>query len=131
MGTEGDAASRRRVVLHPATAVARQQDRARSFGGHVRGFTVDGDDIDRLMRRQRRGALRVFAVAFVPLMLLPMVFALAPDVATLRFGDLPPLAWLALGPVALFSIVVLAFVNDRRASTREDDWIGGHRDGPG
>ncbi|MEM9033666.1 MAG: hypothetical protein AAGA99_01295 [Actinomycetota bacterium] len=131
METEGDPVGRRRIVLHPATAVARQQDRARSFGGHVRGFTVDGDDIDRLMRRQRLGALRVFAVAFVPLMLLPLVFAFAPDAATFRVGDLPPLAWLALGPVALFSIVGLAFVHARRASMREDDWISGHRDGPG
>lgn len=113
-------------MLHPRTAVARQQDRARSFGGHVRGYTVEAEEIDRLMRRQRRGALRVFAVAIIPMLTLPIVFALAPGVSTARIGDAPPLAWLLLGPVALFSIAGLAFVHDRRAGRREDRWAEQH-----
>ncbi len=118
--------ARRRIVLHPRTAVARQQDRARSFGGHVRGYTVDADEIARLMRRQRLGALRVFAVAVLPLLALPLVFAFAPGLATIRLAGAPPLAWLLLGPVALFGIAALAFVHDRRAGRREDAWAERH-----
>lgn len=125
-GEGGTSAARRRVVLHPRTAAARQRDRARSFGGHVRGYTVDADEIHRLMRRQRRGAMRVFAVAFVPLAALPLVFALLPAVATWRLAGAPPLAWLLLGPIALFGIAALAFVHDRRASRREEAWADRH-----
>lgn len=125
-GTDGApavASDGRRVVLHPRTEAARRQDRARAFGSHVRGYTVDSDEVTALMERQRRGALRCFVLIFVPILVLPLVFAADSDLATMRLGPLPPLAWLVLGPVALGAIVVTAAINDRIASRREDRWV--------
>lgn len=119
---------RRRVVLHPRTAASRQLDRARSFGGFVRGFTVDTDDVIGLMAAQRRAALRTFAIVFGPLLALPVFFALAPDAATVRWGPLPPLAWVLLGPVALGSIVVASAANAFAAERREDAWLDTQED---
>lgn len=92
----------------------------------MRGYTVDSDDAFALMRSQRRGALRFFMLIFGPLVLLPLLFALIPDLSGTRLGPLPPLAWLILGPVMLSSIVVVAAVNDRVASRREDRWAQQH-----
>lgn len=120
--------SRRRVVLHPRTATARQQDRARSFGSHVRGYTVDTDDVLSLMRRQRSGALRVISAIIVPTLALPVLFTIWPALAQWRPLGPVPFAWLALGPITLFTVVGVAFVHERRARSREQAWAAGHSD---
>ena len=114
--------ARRRVVLHPRTAAARQQDRARSFGGHVRGYTVDTDDVLELVRRQRRVSLRYLAVILVPLVTFAIGLSFIPALGRIRPFGFIPLPWLVLGPVTLFSIVILAFFHERSALRIENEW---------
>ena len=113
----------RRVVLHPRTAASRQLDRARSYGGFVRGYTVDTSDVLDLMARQRRAALRTISVLLLALFALPALFAFAPEFATARPGSLPPIAWLLLGPVTLGTLMVVAGVSANRAERREREWL--------
>ncbi len=110
------------MILHPKTALARRQDRARAFGSHVRGYTVDTDDVFDLLAAQRRLSIRLLALILIPVGLLPMLFRFAPDVA--RWSPLghAPFAWLILGPIALFSIVAIAIWHERRAMRIENRW---------
>ncbi|MFK8026399.1 MAG: hypothetical protein AB8G26_20765 [Ilumatobacter sp.] len=117
---------RRRVVLHPRTAAARRQDRARSFGGHVRGYTVDTDAVLELVRRQRRMSIRYLAVILVPLVCFALGLSFVPELGRLRPFGLIPLPWLLLGPIALFSIVILAFAHERSALRIEHEWAEEH-----
>ena len=116
------AVARRRVVLHPRTAAARRQDRARSFGGHVRGYTVDTDAVLELVDRQRRASIRFLAIILVPLVCFAFGLNFIPQLGRVRPFGLIPLPWLVLGPVALFSIVGLAFFHERRALRIEKEW---------
>ncbi len=116
------ASARRRVILHPKTALARRQDRARAFGGHVRGYTVDTDEVLQLLRAQRRLSFRLLATVLLPVGALPLIFRFVPEVGTASFFGLAPLAWVLLGPIALFSIVVVAVLHERRAVTIERRW---------
>lgn len=119
----------RRVVLHPSTARARRHDRARSFGAHVRGYTVDTDDVLALMRRQRRTAVRYLLVIVVPLIAFAFALDRVPGLGSWRPFGLLPLPWLVLGPVGLFAIFALAFFHERAAQRIEDDWTRARRDG--
>lgn len=120
---DADAATaRRRVVLHPRTAAARRQDRARSFGGHVRGYTVDTDAVLELVHRQRRASLRYLALILVPLVCFAFGLNFVSELGRVRPFGLLPLPWLILGPGALFSIVGLAFFHERTALRIEQEW---------
>ncbi len=123
------AADRRRVVLHPRTALARRQDRARAFGGHVRGYTVDTEDVLALVREQWRISIRYLLAIAVPLVTFALVLVVAPGLRSWRPLGLLPLPWLVLGPIALFSIVALAFFHERRALAAEERWAQ-RRGGP-
>lgn len=114
--------ARRRVILHPKTALARRQDRARAFGGHVRGYTVDTDEVLELLRAQRRLSFRLLVTILLPVGALPLVFRFAPAVGTTSFFGLAPLAWVLLGPIALFSIVGIAVLHERRSVAIERRW---------
>ncbi len=112
----------RRIILHPKTASARRQDRARTFGSHVRGYTVDTDEVLDLLASQRKLSIRLFLVIFGPVATLPLVFRFAPKVANWTpFGG-APFAWLALGPIVLFTIVLVAIWHERRALGIEERW---------
>lgn len=117
-----DTTSGRKIVLHPKTALARRHDRARTFGSHVRGYTVDTDEVLSLVRTQRRLSFRLLVVLLVPLASLPLVFHFFESSRTWRPFGLLPLPWLLLGPVALFSIVVAAGIHERRSLRIEEDW---------
>ncbi len=121
-GSGGGGIARRRVVLHPRTATARRQDRARSFGGHVRGYTVDTDAVVELVRRQRRASIRYLAIILGPLICFAFALHFFPAFGRLRPFGWPPLPWLVLGPIALFSIVGLAFFHERTALRIEAEW---------
>ena len=127
-GPTRDDRARRRVVLHPTTARARRLDRARSFGGHVRGYTVDTDDVLELMRRQRRTAVRYLIAIVVPLVAFALVLDQVPALSSWRPFGLLPLPWLVLGPVGLFAIVALAYFHERDAQRIEDEWAASHPD---
>ncbi|MEL6891210.1 MAG: hypothetical protein AAFP84_06420 [Actinomycetota bacterium] len=127
MGEAPNASSdRRRVVLHPRTALARRHDRARSFGGHVRGYTVDTDDVLALMRRQRRTSVRFFVAIVGPLIAFALLLDRVPALSDWRPLGLLPLPWLLLGPLGLFSVVFLAFLHERAAQRIEDEWAHDH-----
>ena len=79
---EEERPDRRRVVLHPKTALARRHDRARSFGGHVRGYTVETDDVLRLLHAQRRLSLMLVLGLFAPVASLPLLFEFFPATRT-------------------------------------------------
>ena len=98
MGSDRD--DGRKIVMHPKTAAARHQDRARVFGGHVRGYTTETDEVLALLRAQRRLSLGLLAVVVLPVFSLPLLFRLLPGMSDLTpIGPLP-LPWLLLGPVA-------------------------------
>jgi len=118
MGSE----PKRRVILHPKTALARRHDRARAFGGHVRGYTVDTDDVLGLVRSQRRLSVRLLLLVLIPVAMLPLLFRFVPSSRTVRVVGSLPLPWLVLGPVVLFAIVLIAAIHERRASAIEDRW---------
>ena len=61
MADQADA-ERRRIVLHPRTAAARRVDRRRTYGSHVRGFSVQNDDVFELVYAQRRSAIRYLLI---------------------------------------------------------------------
>lgn len=118
---------KRSVVLHPRTAAARRQDRARSFGGHVRGYTVDVDEVLELMRRQRRLSIAYLSVVLGPLLGFLAAMRAWPAIGTARTLLSIPLAWLVLGPIVLFTIVGVAFLHERSANAIERRWTEEHR----
>ena len=121
-------AERRRVVLHPRTAAARRFDRPRGRASHVRGHVVDTDEVLELVRMQARTSIRHVAIIIVPLLAFLALIALVPEVRTARPFGLPPIPWLVVGPIALFSTTALAFRHERRAVRIENDWSEAHRD---
>ncbi|MEM7342143.1 MAG: hypothetical protein AAF467_26110 [Actinomycetota bacterium] len=112
----------RKVVMHPRTAAARRQDRARVFGGHVRGYTADTDEVLDLLRAQRRLSLGLLALVIAPVFALPLLFRLIPAMADISPVGPLPLPWLLLGPVILFAIVGVAAVHSALASRIEQRW---------
>lgn len=114
--------NRRKVVLHPKTALARRHDRARAFGGHVRGYTVDTDEVLLLLRAQRRLSLKLLLLLFTPVVALPLLFEFVPAARTWQpFGFLP-LPWLLLGPVVLFTVLGIAAYHEQKSLRIENDW---------
>ncbi len=112
----------RMIVMHPRTAAARRQDRARVFGGHVRGYTAETDEVLALLRSQRRLSLGLLAVVVGPVFALPLLFAFVPSIAEVTpIGPLP-LPWLLLGPVVLFAIVGAAAIHGVLAGRIEERW---------
>ena len=117
---------RRRVVLHPRTAAARRFDRSSGNTIHVRGHTVDSDEVEDLLGTLLRSSIRYLAVIFVPLVALMVTIALFPSVRSARPFGLAPLPWLLVGPVTLFSITAAAFFHERRTVQRESRWSKSH-----
>ncbi len=119
---------RRRVVLHPRTAAARRFDRSRGNSIHVRGHTVDSDDVDELVSGLVRSALGYLAAILIPIALLLIGLLFVPAVRTTRPFGLAPLAWFLVGPVTLFSITTVAFLHERRTARFESKWSNEHRE---
>jgi len=112
----------RRIVLHPRTASARRIDRSRTDGGDVRGYTVNTDEVLGYMRAHRRLALRTFLPVVATITMLLVITTTWSDLGTAQFQGVPVL-WLLLGPVALFSILLVTVLHERRALRLEDHWI--------
>ena len=121
-------AERRRVVLHPRTAAARRFDRSRGRASHVRGHTVDAEEVLDLVRLQAKTSLRHVALILVPLLGFLLLMALVPGVRSARPFGLPPVPWLVVGPIALFSTAALAFRHERRSVRIETEWSEAHRE---
>lgn len=117
---------RRRIVLHPRTAAARRVDRRRTYGSHVRGFSVQNDDVFELVATQRRSAIRYLIILFGSIAVALIALVVVPDLSewTLRGVPLP---WILFGPVLLFSIVVLAWRHDRASLRVERAWADEHK----
>ncbi len=113
--------SRRKIVLHPRTAAARRVDRTRTFGSHVRGYTVQTEDVFALVDAQRRTSIRSLLFLVVPVFLLLISFAIAPELTDWKIRGVPA-PWILLGPVALFSIVGVAWRHERKALEIEQRW---------
>ncbi len=124
---QDEESDRRRIVLHPRTAAARRVDRRRSYGSHVRGFTVQNDDVFELVDSQRRTAVRYLVVLLIPLSILLASFVAAPELTDFSVREIP-VRWLLLGPVTLLSIVVIAWRHDQNALRREREWAAIHQD---
>lgn len=118
--------NRRRIVLHPRTAAARRVDRNRSYGSHVRGFTVQNNEVFALVDYQRKLALRYLIGLLTPVLLVLVSFVFAPGLTRFFVRGIP-LPWLLLGPVTLFSIVFVAWRHDRNALRKEQSWTAEHR----
>ena len=117
---------RRRVVLHPRTAAARRLDRSRIDGGHVRGYTTDTDEVLSYMRAHRRLALKslIPTIMVTAAVLIATVFWDA--LGTAKLGDVP-LLWLVLGPIGLFSMLLVTVRHERKALRLEHQWVKDHR----
>lgn len=126
MGEDQDS-GRRRIVLHPRTAAARRVDRRRSYGSHVRGFAVQNDEVFDLVDDQRRAAVRYLVLLLTPLTLLLASLVFAPDLTDYAVRGVP-LRWLLLGPITLFSIVLIAWRHDQSALRKERNWASIHQD---
>lgn len=124
---EAEGTSRRRIVLHPRTAAARRVDRRRSYGSHVRGFTVQDEDVFALVDEQRRSALRYLAMLLMPVLALLLIFAFVPGLTDHTVRGVP-LEWILVGPVTLFSITLIAWRHDQSTLRKERDWAATHQD---
>ena len=71
-----------------------------------------------LVRAQLRLAVGVLAVMGLTLCMLPLLFRLVPDLASVDIAGLP-LPWLLLGVVVYPVLVVLGWVYVRRAERNE------------
>ena len=118
--------NRRKIVLHPRTAAARRVDRNRTYGSHVRGFTVQNSEVFALVEDQRKLALRYLLRLITPVLLVLVSFVFWPGLTNFFVRGVP-LPWLLLGPVTLFSIVVVAWRHDRNALRKEHEWTTEHR----
>lgn len=123
-----DEPSKRSVVLHPRTAAARRFDRRRGHGSHVRGHTVDTEQVLELVRRQARASFLHLAIVILPLLAFMAALVFIKPLRTARIGSLPPVPWLVLGPIVLFSIAGLAIHHERQANRIEDEWSAAHRE---
>ena len=112
---------RRRIVLHPRTAAARRVDRNRSYGSHVRGFTVQNSEVFELVEQQRKLAISYLLRLIVPVFLVLISFVFAPRLTDFSFRGIP-LPWLILGPITLFSAVLIAWRHDQASLRIERAW---------
>lgn len=75
-----------------------------------------------LVRAQLRLAMGVLAVMGLTLCMLPLVFRLVPDLASVDVAGLP-LPWLLLGVVVYPVLVILGWVYVRRAERNEAHFV--------
>ncbi len=80
------------------------------------------------MRLQAKTSLRHVALILVPLLGFLLLMALVPGVRSARPFGLPPVPWLVVGPIALFSTAALAFRHERRSVRIETEWSEAHRE---
>ncbi len=118
MAQEPEKPQRVRVVLADS-ARSRRPVRPRQ---ELEEQTRVGDVLVRgLMRAQLGLALRLAAIVAIGLGLLPLLFAVAPNVAEVRvFGVALP--WLLLGVLAYPFLVVVGWVYTRMAERNERDF---------
>lgn len=127
MGEEANGMNdgRRQIVLHPRTAAARRVDRTRSFGSHVRGYTVQTEDVFSLVDEQRRTSVRALISVLAPIVFVLLSFVVWPELTDWTVRGVPG-PWLLLGPVALCSTVLVAWRHDRKAMATERSWAEQH-----
>ena len=92
----------------------------------MRGHAVDERDVFDHVRRQRRLAMQVVLPFLAALTVALICFAVFPAVGRWHIGSVP-MAWIVLGPVALFSILALGIWSERRALRLENDWVAARR----
>ena len=120
------APAKRRVVLHPRTASARRLDRSRIDGGHVRGYTTDTDEVLDYMRAHRRLALATFIPVVLVVTLVLVLTVIWDGLGTAQVFGINVL-WLVLGPIGLFSILIVTVLHEKRALRLEHRWMDTHR----
>ncbi len=92
------------------------------MAGEIDAETALGEVFMRsLLREQLRLATRALTALALTLGLLPLAFALFPELAQVSVGPLP-LAWLLLGVLAYPWLVLLGWVHVRRAEANERDF---------
>lgn len=74
-----------------------------------------------LLREQLRLALGALLALALTVGLLPLVFALAPELAAVSVGPVP-LAWVLLGVLVYPWLVLLGWLHVRRAEANERDF---------
>lgn len=117
------AAPRRVVVMSPQTEAARQRRAPSRPLAELADQTGVGDVLVRsLVRAQLRLALAVFVVFAGALGGLPVLFALAPDLAAVEVAGMP-LPWLLLGVLSFPLLVVLGVVYVRLAERNEREFV--------
>lgn len=112
----------KKQVLHPATAAARRHDRQRAYGGHVRGHTVRTSEVLDLMRQHRKHGIISSSIQIIPAAIAVISLQMVPELRTWQPVGPIPFAWLALGPVALGSIVVSTIFSERKAIKIDERW---------
>ncbi len=125
MADQADA-ERRRIVLHPRTAAARRVDRRRTYGSHVRGFSVQNDDVFELVYAQRRSAIRYLLILTASIAAAIGALVLIPGFVDVTVRGVP-VPWILFGPALLFEIVVLAWLHDRASLQTEKTWTDEHK----
>ncbi len=87
----------------------------------MRGFTVQDHDVFELVDRHRRRAIRYLLLLLIPVFAMLASFVVAPELTSFSVRGVP-LRWLLLGPVTLFSIVIVAWRHDQYALAQEQLW---------
>ncbi len=114
---------RRVAVMSPQTEAARHGRAPARPLTELREQTTVGEVlILTLMRAQLRLAVSLLVVFGCLLGGMPLLFALAPSVASIEVGGMP-LPWLLLGVGAFPVLVVLAVVYVRQAEGNERDFV--------
>ena len=127
-GDSNDGDGRRQIVLHPRTAAARRVDRTRAYGSHVRGYTVQTDEVFALVDQQRKASMRYLLVLFIPVVVLLVSFEIWPALTAWSVRGVPA-PWVLLGPVFMASIIFLAWHHERRSRGFEEDWAEANKRG--
>lgn len=110
---------RRIAVTSPQTRLAHARRRSR---GRWRTPSLDAADAERaleLFRVQRRRAMVAVLWLFALVLLLPVVFAVWPELDDIRLFDIP-VSWLAVVVIPFPAMVFLAVWQLRRAEKPED-----------
>jgi hypothetical protein len=109
---------RRVTVMHPRTRAPRGGSGYRPDAGTPHAGDLDDAYIRSLMRVQLRGGLLVCLFLALTLGALPLLFALAPKVGTVRVLGLD-LPWLLLGVLVYPVLLLAAWLYVRRAERAE------------
>ncbi|RJQ90000.1 DUF485 domain-containing protein [Amycolatopsis panacis] len=112
--------TKRVAVTSPQTRLARSRRQARGRWRMPRLAASEAERAASLYRTQRRRGIPALVAMFVLVLGLPVVFAVAPELDSVRVWGIP-LSWLMIALLPYPVMAGLAWWQLRRAEKTEDD----------